>query len=404
MVFGPGNSSTSAHLAKPSGDSALSLSSFDTSVDGNYTPSLPGTDGEGEFDKSTISDLVAKFGSASATAWLEFDRYKIWQSPEDIPPSTFLPVQGYMRRDPHIFAWGNPLVSDTSALEPTAKAFAKWVEEHDLQLIWSCVDEYLERVLGGPSFGWSTVSCIYEDVLDPSHVIDITSSDDGVEKAGGSGTSSHLKDLKKNLRRADKVCVEAFEVSSNSWTEGLRKEVEEGVENWRRSKSGLQLASASLQPWLDEEHRRYWISQHEGKVVGLLILTPIKGNTYQIKNAVSFPEAPKGTSEALIHTALKDLHEEQEARGTTSDRIEERTVVTFGTTASDMLHPVENLAGWKVSALAKTYGKIAKGAGLLRRGDFRNKFDPAHEPMYVCYPEDGFGLEGVKALLKLLKK
>lgn len=93
----------------------------------------------------------------------------------------------------------------------------------------------------------------------------------------------------------------------------------------------------------------------------------------QIKNAVSFPEAPKGTTEALIHAALKDLHSEQEAHGMASED-EERITVTFGTTASDKLYPADNLAGWKVSALAKTYGKIAKGAGLLRRGDFRVSF------------------------------
>ncbi len=249
MVFRLGNSSTSPKLPKPSGDSidsTPSLSSVGTSDDGPSTPSLLVKGGEGNFDKSTISDLVAQFGSASATAWLEFDRYKIWQSPEEIPPSTFRPVLGYMRRDPHIFAWGNPLVSDASALEPTAKAFTKWVEEQDLQLIWSCVDEPLERILSGPSFGWSTVSCIYEDVVDPSHVIDITGPDGGVDKAAGSATSSHLKDLRKNLRRADKACVEAFEVKLDGWTEGLRKEVEEGVVKWRKSKSGLQLASVSV--------------------------------------------------------------------------------------------------------------------------------------------------------------
>ena len=53
------------------------------------------------------------------------------------------------------------------------------------------------------------------------------------------------------------------------------------------------------------------------KVVGILILTPIQGASWQIKNAMSFPSAPKGTSEAVIYTALKDLHaEEEEARRT----------------------------------------------------------------------------------------
>ncbi|KAJ8481168.1 hypothetical protein ONZ45_g15395 [Pleurotus djamor] len=349
------------------------------------------------FDKSTISDLVAQYGSSSATAWLEFDRYKIWQPVEEIPQSTFKPIQGYMQHDAYVFAWGNPLVSDRSALEPTAKAFVEWAVEQGLQLVWSCVDEELERVLGGPSFGWCTVSCIYEDVLDPAHVIDITSQNDAKRKDEGSGASSLIKDLKKNLRRAAKANVEVSEVKGEQWTQEMRKEVEAGIEEWKRSKSGLQIASTTVQPWLDEEHRRYWIATHEQKVIGILILTPIKGHAWQIKNAVSFPEASKGTSEALIHGALQSLNDEQ----TTED---ERVMVTFGTTASEKVEPIENLSGWRVNALAKTYGKVAKGAGLLKRGDFRNKFDSEHAAMYVCYPDEGFGLDGVNALLKLLRK
>jgi hypothetical protein len=50
------------------------------------------------FDKSSIADLVALHGSSSATAWLEFDRYKIWHPSRQIDESDFLPVQGYMRK------------------------------------------------------------------------------------------------------------------------------------------------------------------------------------------------------------------------------------------------------------------------------------------------------------------
>ena len=48
--------------------------------------------------------------------------------------------------------------------------------------------------------------------------------------------------------------------------------------------------------------------------------------------------------------------------------------------------------------------QIAKATGLINRLEFRRKFESIHEPMFVCYPEDGFGLDGVKALLRALKK
>jgi hypothetical protein len=99
-------------------------------------------------------------------------------------------------------------------------------------------------------------------------------------------------------------------------------------------------------------------------------LTPINGNAWQIKNAISFPDAPRGTSEALIYTALKDLHREEE-RQSNGHREQEPVTVTFGISAADEMEPVVNLSGWKVTALSKLYGKIAYAAGLLRRGEFR---------------------------------
>jgi hypothetical protein len=100
--------------------------------------------------------------------------------------------------------------------------------------------------------------------------------------------------------------------------------------------------------------------------------------------------------------------------------------VTFGITASDTLTPVDNLSGWKITWLSKTYNKVVGLTGLTRRGDFRvrfisfpisfgqvidflvcyqNKFHSQHMPMYVCYPaEDGFGLDGVNKLIKSLRQ
>lgn len=358
-------------------------------------------------DKSTISELVAQYGSSSATAWLEFSRYKIWRPSQAIKQSSFTPVQGYMQNDPFIFAWGNPLVSCVEALEPTAHAFISWVESQGLRPVWACVDQELEQILAQQPYSWNTVSCIYEDVIDPAHLIDLTSPE-----AEGKQGASIAKDLKKNLRRAEKEEVIIREIKHDSWTDDEKRQVESGIMEWkdRKSKSGTQIASTTAEPWTDFEHRRYWVAEKDSKIAGLIILTPIQSKAWQIKNAISFPNAPKGTSEKLIYTALTDIYQEQaqhngsvtENGGGTED--DDRIYVTFGISAADNMKPVNNLGGWRVKALSKMYGNVAKAAGLLRRGEFRNKFDSNHEAMYVCYPEDGLGFDGVNSLLKLLKK
>jgi hypothetical protein len=194
-------------------------------------------------DKAGIADLIAEYGSSSSTSWLEFGRYKIWRPSVPIPQSSFPPVQGYLRSDPFVFAWGNPLVSDPAALEATCAAFIDWAKSQKLRPIWLCVDGQMEQVLGaeGSKFAWSTVSCIVEDFLDPHSV---------VELAHSHGGGSEVKDFKKNLRRAERANVQVREVQRDQWTDAMKKQVEEGISGWKKSKTGIQIASVRYCPCL----------------------------------------------------------------------------------------------------------------------------------------------------------
>jgi hypothetical protein len=189
-------------------------------------------------DKAGIAELIAQYGSSSATSWLEFARYKIWRPTVPIPQSSFPPVQGYLRSDPFVFAWGNPIVSDPAALEATCAAFIDWAKSQKLRPIWLCVDGQMEKVLGGQGskFAWSALSCIVEDFLDPRSV---------VELAHSHGGGSEVKDFKKNLRRAERENVRVREVQPEQWTDEMKRQVEEGIVNWKKSKTGVQIASVS---------------------------------------------------------------------------------------------------------------------------------------------------------------
>lgn len=203
--------------------------------------STPGADEEADKatgEKAGITELIAQYGSSSATSWLEFGRYKIWRPSVPIPQSSFPPVQGYLRSDPFVFAWGNPIVSDPAALEATCAAFIDWAKSQKLRPIWLCVDSRMEQVLGaqGSKFGWSTLTCIVEDFLDPRSV---------VELAHSHGGGSEVKDFKKNLRRAERENVQVREVKPDQWTDEMKRQVEDGISGWKKSKTGIQIASVS---------------------------------------------------------------------------------------------------------------------------------------------------------------
>jgi len=348
---------------------------------------------ESALELSQLADLVAKYGNSTSTAWLETERYHTWQPSQAIPESSFTPVQGYLHSDSWVFGWGNPIVSDPKALKPTVQAFTSFVESKGMRCVYCCVGVDLEDILAG--MGWSTVSCINEDIVDPEHVIELASDD-------SEGHGSMVKDLKKNLRRAERAQIDVVEIQGDGWSEAVRKEIEDGVAAWKKSRSGLQLAATSFEPFLDFEHRRYWIARSEGKAVGVLILSPVR-DAFVIKNAVSFPNAPKGTSEYLITSALKDLRDERQSQTGSVNRGD--ISVTFNISAARDLKPTKNVSGWKFTWLNKTYSNVSQGAGLLNRGNFRSKFDSSREPMFVCYPsENGFGLDGIEMLIKLLRR
>jgi hypothetical protein len=183
------------------------------------------------------------------------------------PPSIYVPAfHDFL--DPFVFAWGNPLVSSPTALEKTARAFIAFAEANHLRPVWTCVDQDLEKILASDRLGWVTISCIYEDVMDPEHVVELLGPEHG-----GKELSHGTDELRHHLLHAEREMVEVYEVKRGEWTETDRKAAEMGIREWKSHKNEPEeLDSMTLDPWVDEQHRRYWIARWQGKVPSLLFL------------------------------------------------------------------------------------------------------------------------------------
>jgi hypothetical protein len=97
-------------------------------------------------------------------------------------------------------------------------------------------------VLAEPPFKWSVITCIYEDVVDPAHVMWLTSP----AAIGKDGSVSFGRDLRKNLKRAQKDGVVVQEVRNEDWTEVDKMAVEDGIQGWLKSRSGIQIATVCV--------------------------------------------------------------------------------------------------------------------------------------------------------------
>jgi len=127
------------------------------------------------------------------------------------------------------------------------------------------VDANLEAILADTNIGWITVSCIYEDVLDPVHVIERLIPDPIDSERHGEREALSREPL-RNLHQVHVEDVDVHEVRFGEWTEEERRQVEVGIRQWRAHKHRLDLESMSPHPWVDEQHRRYWIAKQVGKV------------------------------------------------------------------------------------------------------------------------------------------
>ena len=150
------------------------------------------------------------------------------------------------------------------------------------------MDQDLERILANDPLSWVTISCIYEDVMDPEHVVELLDPEHG-----GKELSHGADELKHHLLHAEREIVEVFEVKRGEWTETDREAAEVGIREWMSHKHGKELDCMTLDPWLDGQHRRYWVARWRGKVCTVSLLFFWLTNLYLIFRDRSSPSALK---------------------------------------------------------------------------------------------------------------
>ncbi|GAA6002367.1 hypothetical protein JCM10207_001084 [Rhodosporidiobolus poonsookiae] len=328
-------------------------------------------------DKDWLPPLIAKYGSSLSTAWLE-ERYFVWRSPTHTQANPR--VQGYLARGRFYFAWGPPICrEDEPTRKSVAEEFIHWAKkEKHRKVAWCCIDTKFAELLG-TQFDWSVLACVKEDVLHPD-----------IKKLEN-------KEVRHNIRRADKhhVKYEELHLKAPSWLppDEVRHEIEDGLERWKQNRHGTQIAAAGLHPWLDSQHRRFFIARDEHKkIVAICVLASIAHDSYQIKHAVTFPDAPSGTSEGILGHVIREM------------QFEGRNSLTFGASAAEDLTPEYHIGNsWKFRMLGKSYRKIVSKYNLANRGQFREKFGTEGAPLHVAFPEGQFGWRGVYSLMQCMR-
>ncbi|TIB70436.1 hypothetical protein E3Q22_03178 [Wallemia mellicola] len=336
--------------------------------------------------KSDITDSISNsYNQPAGPSWLD-QRYLVWKEfgknqhtsesssseddEEDTDKGVKEAIQGYTQHKNYVIAWGSPLC-DKTRWPIVSRKFIHFCQSNGWTCVWTCVESEFEHVLAEAELNWSSLSCIRQDIVDLTHV-NLTRS----------------RDVRNNVRRSNKAGLavqEALEI-----VDADKTAVEQGIHDWKKKRTGLQIATQDLQPWVDLKHRRVFYARHleSGKIWGFTVIAKISQNCQQIEHSVTFPNAPRGVSEHLLHDVLETLQSE----GT--------LYCSFGISAADKLVPTNNLSSMRMAWLSKMYNSIVAATGLTNRGAFREKFDVDHQPLFICYPKGKFGTEALNALMK----
>ncbi len=314
-----------------------------------------------------LDKLIANYGDATNTSWLDGDRYKVWRD------AVTGAAVGYAENNGYALIMGNPLC-DARQYPGVIAAFLKWLTRgEDLRPLWLLVSAEVETILGA-RLGWRTMTCVAEERVDVNHM---------------------SKEVTRKERQAKNAEVRIHETAlGEPVPEDVRARCDRRIADWKEGRRGKkQVHITEVRPWVSMAYRRYlWAEDRGGEVVGLVVLhrlSPARG--FQIKFALDFPGAPSGSIEALIARAIQGLT----AAGARS--------VTFGVGAADDLAIGHNLNGLKAHMLSRTYRAVAQQLRLVAKSEFREKFGAEQEPVYICYPFMGLGVSGARTLIKFFE-
>ncbi|KAI1383377.1 aspartyl-tRNA synthetase [Hypoxylon trugodes] len=308
----------------------------------------------------SLENLIANYGDATNTSWLD-DRFEIWRHRTGA-------AVGFVRQDGKFAMIAGDPLCDMRQYREVIPAFVNYVRK-DLRLtpVWMLVSEEVQRVLG-EKIGWRTLSCAEEQRVD-------------ADKHQHPGQT-------RDARRAQREGIMIHEVVEPD--DNFIQRTDSAIQNWQsaRKGQGTQVHLTDVRPWVDRRHRRYFAAEKDSQVLALVVLAQLAPrHGWQVKWALDFPDAPNGTIEVLVETALSVLS----------------GPVTFGAGVAERLKPEARLGGVRAKFLANTFNVIVRNLKLGGKAQFREKFGVLGEEVYICYPRRGLGVLDLQQIVKFFE-
>jgi lysylphosphatidylglycerol synthetase-like protein (DUF2156 family) len=278
---------------------------------------------------------------------------------------------GYRACFGHAVVYGDPICAP-SEKPVLAQAFQHYCHSKKLGVVYTITSEDFAKWMA-QNLSAVTIEFGEKLILDPTH--------NPINKTGPKAGLIRIK-----VMHAISEVLGVEEYKSND------QEIKQGIENvaaqWLQNRNGRQIYMTHVTLFESSIGKRWFYAYKNGNILGIVVLNELKSQeAWLLNNLMTTREAPNGTSELLIVSALQILEKENCQR------------VVIGPIPSTKVGNVDGLGALKTQIARLSYKFLINVFKLSGQGVFWEKFQPASETTFIGFPEQNLSYSSIKALL-----
>jgi lysylphosphatidylglycerol synthetase-like protein (DUF2156 family) len=318
------------------------------------------------YDTHSRSESVRRWGSSYSTALLD-PRCLTFSVP------SVEGVIGYRKENNCAVVFGEPVCPPESR-EILVKTFHQHCKEHGWRVIYLISSQEFRDWAFANHICRGSVHLTEELVINPQFDATV-------------GSKGHLLRKKLNHSTGEGVSVQEY-VDINPV---LEKDIETVANIWLKGRKGLQIYLADFELFSDRKGKRWFYASQKGRVIGVLFLNQLEAHKGWLLNMqMAVPEAPNGTTEALVLKAVQILREEGCSYLTLGTALSENegTFVGFG-----------KISSWLGQSVLKG---VRYFFPLDKRRKYWEKFQVKKEPTYQLFEKPQIGIKEIIGVMRII--
>jgi lysylphosphatidylglycerol synthetase-like protein (DUF2156 family) len=171
----------------------------------------------------------------------------------------------------------------------------------------------------------------------------------------------------------------------------LEKDIEEVGSAWLNARKGPQVYIAPVRIFDDRLGKRWFYAKKGDRIIGVLLLDEVQIHSGWLFSSVMMtPDAPNGTPELLVTTAIESLKNEN------------CNYATFGAVPGKQLKEIIGLSKIYTWLVRTVYSAVRRIFRLDGKKIFWGKFQPTSQSTFLLFSEPKIGLNEIRSLMKAL--